>query len=63
MDKRIMTKLNGGRMVEGVLRGFDPFLNLVVDEGIEICKNDERRHIGVVVSYFLFYFYQIDEIC
>ncbi|RXG71105.1 Small nuclear ribonucleoprotein G [Armadillidium vulgare] len=37
------------RLVEGVLRGFDPFLNLVVDEGIEIRKNEEKVNIGVVV--------------
>ncbi|KAL7633355.1 UNVERIFIED_CONTAM: hypothetical protein RMT77_016226 [Armadillidium vulgare] len=49
MDKRIVAKLNGSRLVEGVLRGFDPFLNLVVDEGIEIRKNEEKVNIGVVV--------------
>lgn len=56
MDKRIVAKLNGGRLVEGVLRGFDPFLNLVVDEGIEIRKNEERVNIGVVVSLFLIFY-------
>ena len=53
MDKRVVAKLNGGRLVEGVLRGFDPFLNLVVDEGIEIRKNEEQVQIGVVVSSIL----------
>ncbi|MCL4161687.1 UNVERIFIED_CONTAM: hypothetical protein GTU68_011247 [Idotea baltica] len=56
MDKRVVAKLNGGRLVEGVLRGFDPFLNLVVDEGIEIRKSDERVNVGVVVSYTSYYF-------
>merc|ERR1712071_77305 len=49
MDKRVMVKLNGGRVVEGTLRGFDPFMNLVVDEGIEVRKASERVQIGVSV--------------
>ncbi|KAK3857848.1 hypothetical protein Pmani_015470 [Petrolisthes manimaculis] len=49
MDKKVVTKLNGGRIVEGVLRGFDPFMNLVVDEGVEVRKNNERVRIGVCV--------------
>uniref|UniRef100_A0A8C3SER2 Sm protein G n=2 Tax=Chelydra serpentina TaxID=8475 RepID=A0A8C3SER2_CHESE len=29
MDKKLSLKLNGGRHVQGILRGFDPFINLV----------------------------------
>ncbi len=29
MDKKLQLKLNGGRIVTGILRGFDPFMNLV----------------------------------
>ena len=43
-------KLNGGRSVTGILRGFDPFMNLVVDESIEETKSGEKRSIGMVVS-------------
>ena len=32
MDKRLAVALNGGRAVEGVLRGYDQFLNLVLDD-------------------------------
>ena len=35
MDKRVHLKINGNRAVEGILRGFDPFMNLVLDETIE----------------------------
>jgi small nuclear ribonucleoprotein (snRNP)-like protein len=28
-------KLNGGRNIVGILRGFDPFMNLVIDETVE----------------------------
>lgn len=42
-------KLNGGRSVIGVLRGFDPFMNLVVDESVEETKTGDRHSIGMVV--------------
>ena len=32
---QIHLKINGGRAVEGVLRGFDPFMNLVLDDALE----------------------------
>jgi len=35
MDKRLAISLQGGRKVSGVLRGFDIFLNLVVDDAVE----------------------------
>ncbi|KAF8303272.1 like-Sm ribonucleoprotein [Clavulina sp. PMI_390] len=35
MDKRLSISLQGGRKVSGVLRGFDIFLNLVVDDATE----------------------------
>ena len=50
MDKRLSIKLNGGRNIQGVLRGFDPFMNLVVDDSVEVLKTSERKHIGMVVS-------------
>jgi len=49
MDKRIFLRLNGGRQVEGVLTGFDPFMNLVIDNAIEITKQNTRNQIGMVV--------------
>lgn len=43
-------KLNGGRHVTGVLRGFDPFMNLVLDEAVEEVSAQEKHNIGMVVS-------------
>ena len=43
-------KLNGGRHVTGVLRGFDPFMNLVLDEAIEEASAQQKNNIGMVVS-------------
>ena len=37
--------------MSGVLRGFDPFMNLVIDESVEETKVGEKRSIGMVVSF------------
>lgn len=49
MDKRVKLQLNANRKVEGVLRGFDAFMNVVLDEAVEVCAKDIRRHIGISV--------------
>ncbi|GLJ42556.1 hypothetical protein SUGI_0882250 [Cryptomeria japonica] len=48
MDKKLNIKLNANRMVVGTLRGFDQFMNLVLDGTVEINGN-ERNEIGMVV--------------
>lgn len=45
----ISVKLNANRMVVGTLRGFDQFMNLVVDNTVEVNGN-EKTDIGMVVS-------------
>ena len=50
MEKKMNLKLNGARQLSGVLRGFDPFMNLVIDDAIETCKTGEKRNVGMVVS-------------
>merc|ERR1711872_649914 len=49
MDHQMTLKLNGNRTVSGILRGFDPFMNLVMDEAVEHCKTGEKNNIGMVV--------------
>lgn len=49
----VVVKLNGGRQITGVLRGYDPFMNLVVDECLEETKLGERNQIGMVVGVVL----------
>lgn len=46
----ILVKLNGGRHVQGILRGFDPFMNLVIDECVEMAQGGQQNNIGMVVS-------------
>merc|ERR1712243_395942 len=49
MDKRLALQINGGRQLSGILRGYDPFMNLVIDEAIEKKKSGDRQSIGMVV--------------
>jgi small nuclear ribonucleoprotein G len=48
MDKKLRLKLNGNRGVVGVLRGFDQFLNLVLDEAHNDTTSD-KEPLGMVV--------------
>ena len=48
MDKKLQIKLNANRVVIGTLRGFDQFMNLVVDNTVEV-NGDEKTDIGMVV--------------
>jgi small nuclear ribonucleoprotein (snRNP)-like protein len=42
--------MNANRVVIGTLRGFDQFMNLVVDNTVEV-NGDERTDIGMVVRF------------
>lgn len=48
MEKRLFVQLNGARKVIGVLRGYDVFLNIVLDEAVEEKANGERQRLGMV---------------
>lgn len=50
MDRRLYLHLQGGREVSGVLRGFDMFLNLVVDQAFEELGGGVRKPCGMIVS-------------
>lgn len=42
--------MNANRKVTGVLRGFDQFMNLVLDNTVEHVSAVEKNDIGMVVS-------------
>lgn len=50
MDRRLFLHLQGGRQISGVLRGYDMFLNLVVDSAFEELGGGQRKPCGMVVS-------------
>jgi len=57
IEKQIRVKFNGGREVIGVLKGFDPLLNLVLDNTKEFLRDsednfklkDDMRDLGLIV--------------
>jgi small nuclear ribonucleoprotein G len=49
MERRLSIKLNANRQVTGILRGFDHFMNLVLDEAIEDVTPTEKARLGMVV--------------
>ncbi|KAJ1446237.1 hypothetical protein M885DRAFT_547283 [Pelagophyceae sp. CCMP2097] len=49
MEKRLTIKLVGKRRVNGYLRGYDQFMNLVLEEAIEEISLTEKNDIGTIV--------------
>ena len=50
MDLRVDLRLNGERHVAGVLKGYDQFLNIVLDNAVEfVSTKDKPRDLGTVV--------------
>uniref|UniRef100_T1IXR9 U6 snRNA-associated Sm-like protein LSm7 n=1 Tax=Strigamia maritima TaxID=126957 RepID=T1IXR9_STRMM len=57
LDKPIRVKFSGGREVSGLLKGYDPLLNLVLDATTEYLRDpddpykltDDTRTLGLVV--------------
>lgn len=49
MDLRVDLKLNAGRHVAGILKGYDQFLNVVLDNAIEILEDNQKRELGTIV--------------
>lgn len=49
MDKRLLLQLNANRRVSGVLRGFDPFMNIVLDETVD---EHTSTNMGLAVSEY-----------
>ncbi|KAB8283212.1 hypothetical protein B0I72DRAFT_86041, partial [Yarrowia lipolytica] len=49
MDKRLIVHLNGERKIIGVLRGYDAFLNIVLEESVEEKANGDKVQAGMAV--------------
>nr|XP_044610669.1 small nuclear ribonucleoprotein G-like [Equus asinus] len=49
MNKKLSLKLSGGRHVQGILQGFDIFMNLVIDEGVEKATSRQQNNTGMGV--------------
>ena len=53
VGKTISLKLNGNRRVEGVLRGYDQLMNVVLEDAFEVIDESEKHEMGKVVFVFL----------
>ncbi|RZF40441.1 hypothetical protein LSTR_LSTR013903 [Laodelphax striatellus] len=49
MEKTFTLKLNGGRVVTGVLRGYDPFMNVTIADAVETRKDGSKEELGIYV--------------
>ena len=49
LDKRLFIQLNGSRKILGVLRGYDVFLNIVLDDAVEEKAGGEKVRLGMCV--------------
>ncbi|XP_060052971.1 small nuclear ribonucleoprotein G-like [Erinaceus europaeus] len=49
MGKKLWLKLNGVRHVQGILWAFDPFMNLVIDECVEMATSGQQNKTGMMV--------------
>jgi small nuclear ribonucleoprotein G len=56
LDKKLFVQLNGQRAISGILRGYDPWLNLVLDDVHEesvlpgTASASSKESLGSVVS-------------
>ena len=44
MDLRVDLRINGERRIAGILKGYDQFMNIVLDEAIEITQRKDANN-------------------
>ena len=44
MDLRVDLRINGERRIAGILKGYDQFMNIVLDEAIEITQRKDENN-------------------
>ena len=49
MDKRLDIRINASRRVVGILRGYDQFMNIVLEDASEFVSKDVKNAIGTVM--------------
>ncbi|KNB45066.1 hypothetical protein JH06_1231 [Blastocystis sp. subtype 4] len=49
VGKTITVKLNANRLVEGVLRGYDQMMNIILEDAFEVKSETEKHEMGRVV--------------
>ena len=53
MDLRVDLRMNGDRRIAGIMKGYDQYMNIVLDEAIEITKGksekSQNKNLGMIV--------------
>jgi len=53
MDLRVDLRMNGDRRIAGIMKGYDQYMNIVLDEAYEITKKqdaaEQNRNLGMIV--------------
>lgn len=49
-DQEVLVRLIGGRQVRGILKGWDPLLNLVLDQAVEQLRGKFRAMLSFLPS-------------
>lgn len=49
MEKKVLVQLQGDRRVYGILRGFDIFLNVVLDDTWDDTVPAQKKFLGTTV--------------
>lgn len=47
MERKLYLQVNGDRKITGILRGYDPFMNLVLDEAVD---QTTQQPLGMIVK-------------
>jgi small nuclear ribonucleoprotein (snRNP)-like protein len=50
MDSEVLVKCIGGREFQGVLRGFDDLVNLVLDDSAEFIRGTYRMQLQSIIQ-------------
>lgn len=49
MDKKLDIRLNANRKITGTLRGYDQFMNLVLEDCYDCSNKDDQIPIGMIM--------------
>jgi small nuclear ribonucleoprotein (snRNP)-like protein len=58
MDKMIRVKFSGGREASGFLKGYDPLLNIVLDNTVEFLRGKRLYKHSLIVKIFKLYYFR-----
>ncbi len=49
VGKIVLIKLRGGKVIRGVLQGFDQHMNLLLENSEEVREEEEIRKLGMII--------------